>query len=199
MTPIKITPKLLQELIRYEPETGKMFWKERAEHYFNTPTTAFLWNAANVGREVFKRYNPSQYIQREIFGKALLAHRAAWAIHYGEWPAAALDHINGQVTDNRICNLREANATLNQRNKVLGSNNTSGHVGVYKTKSGTFAAKILKNHIGTFAEFEEAAKARQETQTATPGFTERHGKRRIVNYGYRHLKLARLEKRAAAK
>lgn len=85
---------------------------------------------------------------------------------------------------------------VNGRNKVMPSNNTSGHVGVQKTKTGKFTAKILKKHIGTFDTLEESVNARQEVQRETPHFTERHGKPSIVNLGYAGLKLAKTVKKA---
>lgn len=199
MTPCKITPKLLQELIRYEPDTGRMFWKVRDAKYFANPTNAFIWNADKPGKEIAFKSAPLGYRSIIIFGQGFPAHRAAWAIHYGAWPAASIDHINGQKRDNRICNLREAGSVLNGRNMVLSSANTSGHIGVRKTVGGKWSAHILRQRLGTYDSFEEAVKARQEAQSTTPGFTDRHGTPRIVNLGYAHLKLPRLARKAAAK
>lgn len=179
MNPTKVTPKILQELVRYEPETGKMFWKERDAKYFNTPTTAFLWNAKNAGQEIAANAPAFGYRGFTVFTETFLAHRAAWAIHYGEFPSKAIDHINGQRHDNRICNLREAGSVVNGRNTVLPINNTSGHIGVRKTKSGRFSAHILKQYLGTYDTFEEAVEARKAAQSETPAFTERHGLPRI--------------------
>lgn len=45
-----------------------------------------------------------------------------------------IDHINRNTLDNRKCNLRIADAHLNQRNAKLSSRNTSGYKGVYWDK-----------------------------------------------------------------
>jgi hypothetical protein len=60
----------------------------------------------------------------------LLAHRVAWAMTYGEWPAEVIDHINGNRSDNRLCNLRQATRSQNLINSKLRSDNSSGFKGV---------------------------------------------------------------------
>ena len=64
-----------------------------------------------------------------VKGKRYTEHRVAWFIHYGVWPQA-LDHINGDKTDNRIANLREATTAENGWNTTRRRNNTSGYKGV---------------------------------------------------------------------
>jgi hypothetical protein len=192
MIPNKVTPRILQEIVRYEPETGKMFWRERDAKYFNTPTTAFLWNAKNAGQEIATSAPAFGYRGFQVFTEFFPAHRAAWAIHYGVFPSKSIDHINGQRHDNRICNLREAGAVINGRNIVLPSSNTSGHIGVRNTKNGRFSAHILNQYLGTYDTFDEAVQARQDAQRETPLFTERHGKPRI---GTAYLRKSRRAKK----
>ena len=61
----------------------------------------------------------------------ILAHRAAWAIHFGEWPSGEIDHINGDEADNRMKNLRDVSKSVNQQNKRKPrSDNTCGFLGV---------------------------------------------------------------------
>ena len=45
-----------------------------------------------------------------------------------------LDHINGDTSDNRIENLREATAAQNMQNRKTFANNKSGHKGVAWSK-----------------------------------------------------------------
>ena len=44
-------------------------------------------------------------------------HHMVWALAYGRWPSQ-IDHINGDKTDNRLCNLREVSASENNKNVI---------------------------------------------------------------------------------
>lgn len=107
--------------------------------------------------------NQHDYIYIQYKRCRMLAHRVAWALHYGEWPAGELDHINFDRKDNRIANLRIASVADNQRNRAVQSNSTTGIKGVTGQKSGTYIAKISLNkrqiHLGSFKDSDEAAHA----------------------------------------
>ena len=49
--------------------------------------------------------------------KSIKAHRIAYALYHGKWPDNELDHINRDPLDNRICNIRDADRTLNNLNR----------------------------------------------------------------------------------
>lgn len=90
----------LRERLRYEPETGKLFWL----------------NGQRAGREAGsvngQGYRQIRFSRLDDF----LCHRVAWALHYGAWPSEQLDHINQNRSDNRIENLRLTSNSENQRN-----------------------------------------------------------------------------------
>ena len=74
-----------------------------------------------------------------------------------------VDHINGNVLDNRRCNLRLCTRAENARNVKKSKSNTSGYVGV--TKEGRkWLATVRLNHktyrLGRFEDKVEAARAR---------------------------------------
>lgn len=74
-----------------------------------------------------------------------------------------IDHINRNKLDNRRCNLRICEKIDNSHNMNVFSTNTSGHTGVYKTKSGKYSVGIVVNykciHLGTYDDFDEACNA----------------------------------------
>jgi len=74
------------------------------------------------------------YIQIDVMGKKVMAHRLAWFLHHGRWPARLIDHINRDTSDNRLCNLREASPSENQANSKTRIDNTSGIRGVAKNR-----------------------------------------------------------------
>ena len=65
----------------------------------------------------------------------VLMHHAVWAVCKGRWPVQ-LDHVNGDVTDNRIENLREVSQSENRLNTLLAwkPNDVTGVPGVCHNK-----------------------------------------------------------------
>lgn len=70
------------------------------------------------------------YLVFNVDGRAVLAHRIAWVLAHGVAPSAQIDHINGNRTDNRLANLREATPAQNLGNTKIRRDNTSGFKGV---------------------------------------------------------------------
>lgn len=131
---------ILRSAVSYNPLTGLLVWKRCA-------IRPEWWNFKFEGKPAFSVLKPTGYLTGKIFGTHLLAHRAAWAISYGEWPAEYLDHINGDRSDNALSNLRSASAAENQWNKGAYRNNSSGFKGVYWHKpSQSWVARISCNN-----------------------------------------------------
>lgn len=171
-----ITPELCRQLLRYEPETGKLFWKERPLERFPTERTGRVWNSRFANKEAFSALSRGYHVGT-IDYVMVKAHRVAWAIYYGEWPEV-IDHINGDPADNRIANLRDITQAENLTNLARRSDNKSGVTGVYQMGS-RWAAEIrfegVKNWLGSFATKSEAIEARERAQTEL-GFHENHGR-----------------------
>ena len=155
------SPEQLRQLLRYEPETGKLFWLPRGVDCFPSEGACKSWNTKYAGREAFTFISANGYPTGHLLGKARKAHRVIWAIVTGAWPTEFLDHINGVRSDNRFCNLREATMAENNRNRGPSRFNTSGYKGVrYDKKSNRWIAKIgYQNapvYLGCFKTAEEA-------------------------------------------
>ena len=98
-----------------------------------------------------------------VNGRQYMAHRLVWIMH-GNDPVPMLDHINGDQLDNRIENLRPANASQNQRNQKLRKDSTSGIKGVSwistrKRWSGQVWHKGKLHRAGDFKDKDECAAA----------------------------------------
>lgn len=97
-------------------------------------------------------------------------HRIIMGVHKKDWRQLQVDHINGDVTDNRKCNLRISTASQNGVNKGIAKNNTSGVTGVtYSEIDNKWVARInpsANNRItlGRFTNFDDAVRARKEAE-----------------------------------
>lgn len=97
-------------------------------------------------------------------------HRLVWLYVHGHMPQQ-IDHINGDRSDNRLCNLREATQSLNNANSARRSNNTSGSKGVcWNSKRNCWQAHIKppgqkRVYLGRFDKFEDAAAAYERAAT----------------------------------
>jgi hypothetical protein len=174
---MELTAEIARELLTYNPDTGKLFWKERPAKYFKKPKWHMKsWNARYAGKEAlaYARKDYSSSLRKSVkitgldgrvFNKTYLAHRIIWLIYYGEWPKNQIDHINQDPTDNRIKNLRDVTNLENHQNLSLHPDNKTGYTGVYFYKAQNKYAAIVqangvKKWLGYYDTVKEAAEAR---------------------------------------
>ena len=155
----------LARLLRYDSETGKLFWLPRSEDMFavrgsrSAAGSCSQWNRRYAGREAFTALTHG-YLHGNLFNIRVRAHRVAFCLYHGKWPEV-VDHINGDRADNRICNLREVTTAINNRNMAKPSNNTSGVAGVAWDKSRQkWLVRVSRKSLGRFDRFEDAVAAR---------------------------------------
>ena len=172
------------QVLRYNPETGGLVWKERPLTLFKEERIGKTWNSRFSG-QVAGTPNKG-YLMVYLKGSQFAAHRIVWAMAKGEQPPAVIDHINGNPLDNRIENLRESTPQDNAKNMFAPITNTSGVVGVhwntakcrwvaqgYVTEDGK--AKTVP--LGRFVEFEDAVESRRRWENER-GYSTRHGETR---------------------
>lgn len=94
-----------------------------------------------------------------------LEHRIIWALVFDFIPEdMQIDHIDADSTNNRISNLRLANASQNGANTRIRKRNTTGCKGVsFEKYTNRFKASIMvrgvQRTIGRFDSAQEASKA----------------------------------------
>jgi len=143
---------LAKSIYSYDSATGNFAWRVDRGYQAKAGNIAGTTNALG-------------YRCIRLEGKQVLGHRLAWAMTYGMLPSQEIDHVNGDPSDNRLENLREASHQQNMINRCMPANNTSGMKGVSIHKqSGRWRARIKNpkgkyEHIGMYdsAEFAHAA------------------------------------------
>ena len=151
-----LSHEYLTKVLEYEPESGTFIWKIRASRAVKPGNIA-----GSLNKNGYLLIKVGKYIYR--------AHRLAWFYFYGQWPpieAYQIDHIDGNKLNNAIKNLRAVSNAKNTRNHKLYSHNTSGVSGVsFAEANNKWKATIKYNskniHLGYYAKFEDAVKARE--------------------------------------
>lgn len=175
---------LLRKLLRYDPETGKLYWRERPVEMFEggkypAERLADFWNRKNAGKEAFTAKTQG-YGHGAINGQKFRAHRAIWKMMTGDEPEF-IDHINGSRDDNRWCNLRSISKADNAKNARLRSANKSGCPGVsWRPDFERWTVRIKadgKLHLlGSYRRLEDAVRARKAAERRL-GFHPNHGRK----------------------
>lgn len=180
------SPETLRKLLRYDPATGKLYWKHRGVEFFqdgkySASRACLTWNAKHEGAEALTAPKDDGYLHGNIFRKRHRAHRVIWAMQVGEWPQREIDHINGNPSDNRMENLRLATGVENSRNQGLLSANTSGYKNVSYLKRKRKGKWLARMHIGggkiwqrEFVDKEDAARAARDAREKFHGEFARH-------------------------
>lgn len=115
---MQIAPEYVQEVLDYNPETGKFYWRKKVAQ------------RVHIGDYAGSKHH-SGYLSIFMLGRSHRAHRLAWMHYYGEQPPKFIDHINGIRDDNRIINLRAATDRLNAENRRKAQKDSaSGLLGV---------------------------------------------------------------------
>ena len=164
MKPINdLTFEYVNEAIRYDPESGFLYWKERPLHHFRSEWAWEIFNKTYPGTKI-GNLSASGYYKFNLKGRTYVCHRIAWLLYYKKWPDDLLDHKNLDKTDNRISNLREATYSQNAINSGPSKLNKLGIKGVsYSKAKKKYRAQIQYEkkyvHIGYYDTAEEAGAA----------------------------------------
>lgn len=82
----------VDNLLRYDEDTGEIFWRLRP------------CNRVRAG-DLAGSLDRNGRLKIGVAGRLLNAHDIAWFLGHGEWPPAPVEHANGDTLDNRLDNL----------------------------------------------------------------------------------------------
>lgn len=148
---IELDIQEVRRFVRYDPKTGEI--------------TRIVPAGNQAAGASACRENLNGYLECNVLAKVVKAHRLAWALHYGVWPAQTIDHINGCKSDNRIVNLRDVSKLVNKQNmRKARRDSRSGLIGArWRGDRQTWAAEIRYQgrliRLGTFPTAEAAHQA----------------------------------------
>ena len=145
-----MTPEYWKSIFHYDDFTGKLHWVKASK-------------TTKAGDSV-KTINKKGYVQFGHKGKCYLAHRIIWAIVYGEYPKHYIDHIDGNPSNNKLDNLRDATSAINQQNfRKASKRSKTGLLGVSSARPGKYFASIRANgkyyYLGWYSDPQEAHEA----------------------------------------
>jgi hypothetical protein len=150
MRPRKTAPvEYLRRLFAYDPVTGELTRRTRA-------------GKMAAGSSAY-RLDHGRYVVKVAEFGVFASTRVIWLVHFGAAPTRDVDHINGDPTDNRLCNLRDVPTHINTQNRRTASKNSrTGVLGVSPSSRypGWFRADIhtggRQKALGHFSTMEEA-------------------------------------------
>lgn len=176
----ELTNEIAEKILAYDKLSGRLFWLKRSSELFCSESHARTWNKKHSGKEAFCGKDNYGYRRGTIFNKEYRAHRVIWLLEKGRWPDGEIDHIDGDVANNRIENLRDVSHSTNLRNSTLNCKNSTGISGVcWNRNRGKWLAQIRVDgrniYLGLYDTMDEAVIARKAAEKAS-GFHHNHGR-----------------------
>lgn len=150
-----LTQANVQELFSYDKEEGLLRWKNPSGRYGRIPAGAVAGSTSN--KEGYR------YVS--INGKLYRASRLIWLWVTGEWSEEQIDHKDGNTSNDKWENLREATRSQNKANcgkykRDKASCPLKGVQAVQKKHSIRYRAVVTKDgvrrNLGNFDTPEEA-------------------------------------------
>jgi hypothetical protein len=157
-----------RSLLSYDPETGEFRWLVKRTRNLK----------ANVG-DLAGGVCDNGYIRMMVGGRKYRAHRLAFLFMGRDMPQQ-VDHINGNRTDNRWCNLRAADPNINAKNARKRKDGNTPVTGIGYVKR-LKKWRVRVNHcgkpiyLGIYSSLEDAMNARAAAN-GEYGFHENHGR-----------------------
>ena len=162
---IEIKNLIIEDFKEYfDYKNGELYWKNCRYKAYNGKKAGHI--------------HKTGYWRIKLNKENYQAHRIIFAMHHDFMPEF-IDHIDGDTSNNKIENLREATRTQNFQNSKKTIRNKSGVKGVFWHKiKNRWIARVSVNgkeiHVGTFTDLDEATKAVKQFREKHHGEYARH-------------------------
>ena len=151
----------LNKWFTLDESTGTLYWKEKKAYWTKVGT-----EAGGIGSKGYKTV--------KFDGVSTRIHRIVYKMYYGVEPIGEIDHIDGNILNNKIDNLRLASRPQNRHNVKKNNNNTSGHKNVYWRQDSkkwrvmiTAFGKVY--HFGCYFDIEDAVSVAEKERKVLHG------------------------------
>lgn len=131
----------------FEYVDGNLFWKERPRSHFDKEKGYQVYTTKMVGLMAGHKHKTNNYVEVRLDNKLYKAHRIVFKMFTGRDPTHCIDHIDGDPSNNRIENLREATQQENSRNMTKPVNRSSVYKGVTKGKDYWFGGICINDKV----------------------------------------------------
>lgn len=170
-------PILTQDFVLslFEYRDGELYWKYRPRSHFTSDLGYLQWNPRNVGKRAGSHSGKykNKYVEVKIDYFTFGIHRIIFLMHHGYLPEQ-VDHVDCDVRNNRIENLRAATKSENLKNRPAPKHNTSGHKGVCWSKNNKKWVVTIRSNkkcysLGYYSNLEEAGKVAETARKVLHG------------------------------
>lgn len=162
MMPPKELPELSYLLECFEIIGDVLHWKTRPFSHFTSSRNFNVFNSRYAGKAAGHMNKTNKYLEVRLDGKIYKGHRILYKMNTGVEPQLIVDHIDGDVTNNSISNLRECNSQENARNASKRTKiGTSIYKGVQYNQGKWYACITVDDNVTLIEEDSELAAAQR--------------------------------------
>jgi hypothetical protein len=147
-----LTQKRLRETLDYNPATG---------------TFTFI-KGKRKGRIAGTQHDDRGFLKVSIDNRRHLLHRLAWLWMTGAMPRWNIEHINGDRSDNRWCNLREGDRSQKREHRPSWREPT-GIPGLWQVDDRIEAMVEIQGAVINLGSFRSVEEARSEINMVFKG------------------------------
>lgn len=158
----------IKSRFNYNASNGILSWKPNPD-YPSWWNTRYAFTSPTAKDKLgYTRAKITRVVDGVSRSSYVSCHRICYFIHHG-WIPECIDHINGDVSDNRIVNLRASDFKTNTWNRAPNKGTITGYKGVHviRQRDGVeicgYAAKLghngVREYLGFFSTAEDARDA----------------------------------------